>query len=219
MHRYDRQITLIGDENQKKLESSTVTIVGTGALGSACAELLGRAGIGNLRVIDDDIVHLSNLQRQHLFSESDIAKNKARIAAMKLKKINPTITITPIAERLTKENTGLLEGLIIDCTDNHKTRLLIDDYCKENDLLWIHGAAAGVNGQVLVVDKKTNYQKLHPTDKAERKASDVGILNTITTIIGSLQANEAIKILTGKQHEKKLVRVNVNTLKFDKIKV
>ena len=134
VERFSRQLILknIGAKGQKKIMSSKVLIVGVGGLGCPAAENLVRAGIGTIGLIDNDIVNLSNIHRQSLFSSKDIKKSKVSVAAKKLKEINPNTKINTYKSRLTKNNIkNIIKNyeIIIDGSDNFKTKFLINDYC------------------------------------------------------------------------------------------
>src|SRR5208282_4948578 len=151
--RYSRQIRFreIGEEGQRRLGDARVAVVGCGALGSTQAELLARAGVGFLRLIDRDYLEWSNLQRQSLYDEKDAAESvpKAAAAAQRLKAINSSIAIEPAISDLTPANVEeLLEDvdLIMDGTDNFETRFLINDFALSKGIPWIYGAAVGSYG-------------------------------------------------------------------------
>ena len=217
--RYIRQeiFSEIGKKGQERLRKSTIAIVGLGALGSNSAQLLARAGIGKLILVDRDIVELSNLQRQSLFDESDIGKAKAVQAKKHLKKINSEIKIdffiddlnfNNIEKRLIKKNIDL----ILDCTDNLETRFLINDYCIKHKIPFIYSSAVGSKGYVfnIIPNKNTACLRcfLKETTLLETCES-TGVLNTITNLISSLQVNESIKILLNKHN------IEENLLFFD----
>ena len=148
--RYSRQTALseIGEKGQQLLAQKKVVIVGVGALGSVAAELLIRAGLGKLLLIDRDIVEESNLPRQFLYCEDDIGKSKALAAQERLQKINKNCQIQAEAAHLNKKNLSLLADadLILDGTDNLSTRFLLNDYCKKEKKLWIYAAAIKTSG-------------------------------------------------------------------------
>jgi molybdopterin/thiamine biosynthesis adenylyltransferase len=152
MERYSRQelFSGIGKEGQQKIRSATVTIVGCGALGSLQAEILCRAGVGTIKIIDRDFVEPSNLQRQALFTESDVASMtpKAIAACEHLKDINRDVRLIPEVADLSADRFSSLSGtqLILDGTDNFQTRYLINDYAWKNHLPWIYGACVGSTG-------------------------------------------------------------------------
>lgn len=217
--RYSRQEILLG-KRQQMLGRSTVAIVGLGALGSVSAELLVRAGVG-LILIDRDIVELSNLQRQGLFTEEDIGKPKALCANEHLKKINSTIKIKAYAVDLSYENINLVKSdLILDCTDNLETRFLINEYCIKNNIPWIYAAAIANKGYVFnVMPGKTCFRCIFKHAYGLETCDTAGILNTTSTTVAALQVNEAIKILTKQEYEKDLLHIDLKNNKITKIKV
>lgn len=199
-NRYSRQELVLGNKAQQLLRKSKVCIVGIGALGTFSAELLARAGVGNLILIDRDIVELHNLQRQSLFSEEDINKPKALAAKQRLSKINSEIKINAIADDLSSENIGIINAdLILDCTDNLSIRFLLNDYCTKNKISWIYSAAIGNSGRVMDIIPnnycfRCNFKKAEGLDTCDT----VGVMNTVIAMVSSIQVAEAIKILTGK---------------------
>lgn len=216
--RYSRQEIFkeIGKKGQQKLSNSTVVIIGLGALGSSSAELLARAGIGKLILVDRDIVELSNLQRQSLFEENDIGKAKAAQAKERLSKINSDIEIDFFIDDLNFENIIKILNkkinLILDCTDNLETRFLINDFCIKNKIPFIYSSAIGSKGYVFnVIPKKENAcLRCFLKEAAQLDTCETtGVLNTITNLISSFQVDEVFKILLSKKNVEK------NLLFFD----
>jgi len=218
--RYDRQVTLIGEENQELLRKKTVAVVGIGALGSHSVDLLARTGV-NLVLIDFDEVDLSNLQRQSLFDESDVGRNKVEVAEERLKKVNSEIKIKVVNEKLSEENLdNLYSDLILDCTDNLETRFLINKFCVENKIPWVHVAAIKYSGVVFnFIPEKACFNCIYKNVGEIERCEDVGILNSVASLISSIQVSEAVKILLGKDYETNLLRFNLENNSFDKIKV
>ena len=218
MERYAKQVKFIGRRMQKEVCNTTACIVGVGALGTVAADLLARAGM-NLVLIDDDVVQLDNLQRQSLFSEKDIGRNKAEAAKGKLQEINSEIRISAMEVRLTADNVSLIgnPGIILVCTDNMESKSLINDYMHMK-MKCIFGSAAGSKGIVY------SYQPGKPCfrcifgSKIGDTANTIGILNSLTHIVGSMMANEAIKSIIGKP-EDGLLQIDVMANTLDKIKV
>ena len=227
--RYIRQeiFNEIGKKGQDKLRKSTVAVVGLGALGSVSAELLARAGIGKLILIDRDVVELSNLQRQSLFDENDVGKPKASAAKEKLSKINSEIEINFFIDDLNHNNIGkFLDNeinLLLDCTDNLETRFLINDFSVKNKIPFIYSSAVGSKGYVFNVAATKNNPCLRCFLKEAAQldtCETAGVLNTITHLISSIQANEAIKILLGKNNiEKNLLFFDVWKNELMKIRI
>ena len=199
MERYSRQTLLpqIGKAGQKILQKKCIAIIGLGALGSVAAELLARAGIGKINLIDRDIVELSNLQRQLLYSEEDLGKLKAQAAQQRLQKINSNITYQIHPIHLDAENLSLLKkaDLILDCTDNLATRLLVNDFCKKNKKTWIYSSALGTAGYVMPIFPDGPCLQCFLSASSGETCETNGVLNTITTSIASLQVSLALQLL------------------------
>ncbi len=223
MNRYARQVKLkeLSNTGQELLSSSKVAIVGVGALGTVSSQLLVRAGVLNILLIDNDTVDIVNLQRQVLFDEEDVGKEKTMVAKQKLEKINSEARIELFNEWLTPDNAKVLGDydLMLDCTDNMKARHVINDYCKESKKIWIHAAGSGVKGNILVVDNPDTFSKIFRTNESFDNCEEVGVINTLTNIIASLQVTEALKILTKQNHCKDLIRFNLWTNQYHKIKL
>jgi adenylyltransferase/sulfurtransferase len=207
----------IGKKGQEKLLKSKVVIIGCGALGTTIVDNLVRSGIGNIRIIDRDIIELNNLQRQHLFDENDIGKPKALIAAKKLKKINSEINIEYFIDDVNQKNIENLirdVDLVLDGTDNMTIRFLINDACIKNDIPWIYGGAIETYGiSMNIIPNVTACFRCIINKLPETGVMDtcdtVGVLNTIPNIIGSIQGTEAIKILSGKENSRKIITFDV----------
>ncbi len=220
--RYIRQETLrvIGKEGQKKIKQGTITIVGCGALGSTTAELLTRAGTGKIILIDHDIIEDSNLQRQSLYTEKDINKTKTSTLKKHLEEINSKITIKAYEKHLDEETLNLLEGTIIDCTDNIKTRKLINKHCVKEKKTWIHSAATGDKGTVFVITPESAcLECIYGKVKEGSTCSEEGILNSTTHTTAASAVVETLKILMGKEHTKELIRINSWEQTIEKYKV
>ena len=206
--RYSRQIILkkIGIIGQKKLLRSSVLIVGAGGLGSPIAIYLTALGIGNIRIIDKDIVEISNLSRQIIFSSNDVKKNKSSIAVNKLKKLNPDIQFKSFQKKLTKKNIDQIAksvDVIVDGSDNFRTRFLINDYCLENKKILVSGAISRFDGQVYTFNFSKNkspclrcFMPNIPIDSDDNCETE-GVLGTLAGIVGSIQANEVVKEILG----------------------
>jgi len=206
--RYSRQILFrgIGAEGQRRLAAGRVAIVGCGSTGSALAALLGRAGVGTLRIIDRDYVEASNLQRQSLFEESDAAESlpKAVAAARKIAAFNSEIAVEARVDDLVPGNIHeLLEGMhvILDGTDNFETRYLVNDYAVKNSLPWIYAAAVGSYGVTLnVLPGQTACLACIFPDSPRglvETCETSGILNSAVNLVASIAATEAVKLLIG----------------------
>jgi adenylyltransferase/sulfurtransferase len=224
MEKYSRQHLYknIGKEGQIKLSKSTVCIIGIGALGTVASDLLARAGVGRLNLIDRDFVEENNLQRQILFSEEDIGKPKASVALEMLSRINKSLKITARVSDLTYENIAELvekPDLILGCTDNMETRFLINEYSKKNHLSWIYGGAVADRGSVYPVIPGRPCFRCIFSGNAEDTCDTAGILSSVSMITASIMANEAIKILVGSKPEEDLIHFDLWKNEFSKIKV
>ena len=210
IERYSRQIILkkIGVVGQKKLLKSSVLIVGAGGLGSPIAIYLAALGVGKIGIIDKDNIEISNLSRQIIFSTRDIKKNKSSTAISKLKNINPDIQFKSFNKKLTKKNIHIIAknfDLIVDGSDNFRTRFLINDYCFQNKKILISGAISKFDGQVYTFNfsKKKSPCLRCFIPNAQQGDLDIdnceyeGVLGTLGGIIGTIQANEVIKEIIG----------------------
>ncbi len=218
MNRYSHQITFWGPEKQVLLSRKTAVVVGLGSLGSVVAELLVRAGIGQLTIIDHDIVEQHNLQRQSLYTEADVNKLKAKVANEKLQQINNEVAITSHAIHLDEANTELLLGdIVFDCTDNPETRSVINQYCHTR-IPWIYCSIAGSKGMVLPFTDSFCFHCIF--GQKGLSCQTEGILNTTVTATASLQVSEGLKVLLGEEFERNNLLV-IDTWKntLEKIKV
>ncbi len=220
MERYRKQVLVLGKDAQAKLQNSLVAVVGLGALGTVSANLLCRAGVGHLVLIDRDIVKLDNLQRQLLFDEEDLGKPKATQAAEKLRKINSEIKIEAYFENLDQDTSAFLNSdLVLDCTDNLETRFLINDYCKKNKKPWIFASAIKQAGFVYVLTPEKPCFRCIFKEASLETCETTGVLSTITTQIAAIQVNEAIKLIVGAKTEQNLLSVDLTKNKIEKINV
>ena len=207
--RYDRQIRLpmIGREGQERIRESRVAVLGCGALGTVAADILARAGVGTLRLIDRDVVEWTNLQRQSLFYEADAesGRAKAEVACQRLMLANSSVDYQPVVTDVTVDNiTTILADidLVIDATDNFGVRFLLNDYSLRHRLPWVHGGCVGTTGQVMFFtgQGKPCFRCLVPQvppAAAIATCDTAGVLGSATHTVASLQATEAIKWLTG----------------------
>ena len=221
--RYSRQILLneIGKEGQDKLPDKKVAIIGVGALGTVAAELLVRAGVGSLILIDRDIIEESNLQRQTLFDEEDIGKSKVTAAEKRINSINSGIKIKTHSIHLNPQSINILQmaDLILDCTDNLQTRFLINDYCKKEKKPWIYAAAIKTSGYVMPILPQGPCLQCFLSESSLETCDTVGVLNTITVSIASLQATLALKMLLGKEVESTLYHFDIWNQSFKKLQI
>ena len=232
IERYSRQLVLknIGVKGQEKILSAHILIVGVGGLGCPAAENLVRSGIGNIGLIDDDIVGLSNIHRQSLFDTKDVNKSKVIVAKRKLKAINPNTKIKTYKKRLNNKNIKEIiknYDLIIDGSDNFETKFLLNDICLKYKKKLITGAISKFDGHIFTFnfkDKKT--ASLRDFYQEEEISDDIlncefeGVLGTTATIIGAVQANEAIKMTTeiGQNLKNEILIIDLLNLNFRKVK-
>jgi molybdopterin/thiamine biosynthesis adenylyltransferase len=205
--RYARQLVLpeFGEEAQVRLRAASVLVVGAGALGSAATLYLAGAGVGRLGVVDDERVEVSNLHRQPLYIASDVGTAKAAAAVATLSALNPEVSIEPYPARLEPANAAaLVEGqdVVVDCTDRLETRYVVNEACCAAGVALVEGGVLGLAGQVLSVrpGRSACYRCVFPSMSAlgaETSCAEVGILGPVAGVVGSLQALEAIKLITG----------------------
>ncbi len=209
--RYSRHLRLpeVGLDGQRKLEAARVLLVGAGGLGSPAAFYLAAAGVGTLRLVDDDVVDRSNLQRQILHTDARIGVAKVESAAVALSALNPRTLIEAMAERITSDNVErVLEGIdvVIDGADNFPVRYLLNDACVKLGKPLVYGAVHRFEGQVSVFDAGRRrgevpcYRCLFPEPPppdAAPNCSEAGVLGVLPGVIGMLQATDAIKLILG----------------------
>ncbi len=206
--RYSRHILLdeIGIEGQRRLLASRALLIGAGGLGSPAALYLGTAGVGELTIVDDDTVDLTNLQRQIAHDLSRIGRPKAASAAQSVHAINPEIRIDALQERVGAQRLSELVAaadVVLDCSDNFATRQAINAACVAHARPLVAGAAIGFDGQLSVYDTADPllpcYACIFPPDRTfeEARCATMGVFAPLVGIIGSLQAAEALKLLTG----------------------
>jgi adenylyltransferase/sulfurtransferase len=203
---YSRQVILkeLGRKGQRKLAESKVAVVGLGGLGTASSLYLALSGVGHLRLIDQDTVELNNLHRQVLYSLSDLHYPKVEVSAKRLKETNPLTSIEPVAENLNTTNVEkLLSGMdcVVDGLDNMRTRYLVNRACVKIGIPYVFGAAIGIEGNLSVFAPPETpcLECVFPNvDDSNVLTCDVrGVLGATPGIIGTMQAMETIKILTG----------------------
>lgn len=208
--RYQRQILLngFGPEGQQKLAQASVLVIGAGGLGCPALQYLAAAGVGKIGVVDDDAVALHNLHRQVIYTTNDVGLPKLVCAAKRLKEMNPLVDLSLYPVRLTNHNAWeILQSynLVIDATDNFATRYVINDACVLLGKPLVYGAISQFEGQVAIFNGKgdgqrVNYRDLFPQPPAPgsvQNCAEAGVLGVLPGIIGTLQATEAIKLLTG----------------------
>jgi len=209
--RYERQLVLkgFGRNAQIKLQSAKVLVIGAGGLGCPALVYLAASGVGSIGIVDHDSISLSNLHRQILYSTNEVGNNKAEVAAAKLRSLNPEITITSYVSRLGKSN--VMEMIsnyeyIVDCTDNFESRYLINDACLLLKKPLVFAAVSDYQGQLAILNFldesgfSVNYRDLFPIPPNPGEVPNCeenGVLGVLPGIIGTMQAAEIIKLITG----------------------
>ncbi len=226
--RYSRQVLLpeIGKKGQKKLGSSRAVVIGCGALGTNALSFLVRAGVGQVVVVDRDVVDLSNLQRQALFAEADIGRPKAKVAEERLRGINSDVEVRGIVSDVNHTNIeSLVKGatVVLDATDNMDTRFLVNDACVKHGIPWIYAGAVGVTGMVMPVVKggpclRCVFPNL-PQPGQLPTCDTVGIVNTLPAVVAAFEVTEAFKIMQDKEPIKELLVMDVWQGEVQKIRV
>jgi molybdopterin-synthase adenylyltransferase len=208
-NRYDRQIRFapLGESGQRNLAAGRALVCGCGALGSVIASTLVRAGVGFVRIVDRDFVELNNLQRQFLYDEQDIAAAlpKAIAAANKLRLVNSAVVIEPIVADVSYANIDSLAAdvdVIVDGTDNFATRFLVNDFAVKHGKPWVYGGSIGAEGQSMTIIPGQSaclacLLPEAPPPGTTPTCDTAGILGPIVGVIGSIEASEALKILSG----------------------
>ena len=208
-NRYSRQIRFapIGEEGQQRISAARVTVIGAGAIGSVTADLMVRAGIGFLRLVDRDFVDLSNLQRQSLYEEDDVRRNqpKAIAAEAKLRRINSEVQIEAVVDDVnpsTVEDYIQDVDLVLDALDNFETRFVVNDACAKHSRTWIYAAAVGSYGLVMpIIPGKSPCLRCMlgslPAPGTSPTCDTAGVIGSITHIVASIQTAEALKLICG----------------------
>lgn len=226
--RYSRHLNLpgFGSTGQVALQHAAVLVIGAGGLGCPVLQYLTAAGVGTIGLVDNDVVALSNISRQVLYSEADIGKPKVQVAIAKLQAMNSKTKFIAHEEFLSQKNAlTIFSGydLVIDCTDNFETRYLINDACVLLSKTFIHGAVYRFAGQIALMnhgkengERSATYRCLFPEPPAAGAVGNcetAGVLSTLTGIIGTMQATMAVKVICGAGHEVegKLFLFNANS--------
>ncbi|MBN1786472.1 MAG: HesA/MoeB/ThiF family protein [Candidatus Methanofastidiosa archaeon] len=229
MKRYCRNTDFseIGTSGQEMLSKSRAVIVGVGALGGVIATNLARAGIGKITLCDNDTIDIHNLQRQILYDEGDVGSQKLTTAVDNLRDMNSEIKIEGIQEHLNAKNASRIIGssdIVIDGTDKMEPRYIMNRYCVEKGIPYVYGGVLASYGMTfnIVPDATPCLECVFPKTKEFDKlptCSEIGIVNTVPMIIGSIQATEAIKILIGANYSKELIIYDVWIHSFDKVPI
>ncbi len=209
LERYSRQIIMddVGLDGQKKIFDTSICIIGCGGLGTTAAQYLTMSGVGKLSLIDNDLVDLSNLNRQTLFTENDIGKNKSEILSKKLKEINKNSSIIASKVRMTQGNIEkIIEkgDIILDCTDNFESRLIINKFCHLKKKILISAALQNFDIQVFAIASWKNkdnpcYKCIFPNleDSKHQGCDEIGIISSVAGMGGLIQANMALNFILG----------------------
>ena len=230
MDRYARQTMVdgFGREGQQRLSEASALIVGLGGLGAPVAMYLASSGIGRLGLCDLDTVSLTNLQRQILYTERDLGQRKALCAAKRLTAMSSTTGLDIYDTGLTPENAESIisqHDIVVDCTDNFRTRLLIDSVCASLGTPWVHGSIDGMYGTVAVFNHHSGlrYTDLYPdaSEMAKAPSRVIGTLGPVPGIVGSIQALETIKVLTGcgEPLDGQLLSLDLTNMTIEKIQI
>lgn len=206
--RYSRHLLLneVGVEGQEKILQAHVLVIGAGGLGSPVALYLATAGVGRITLVDDDVVDLTNLQRQIAHNMADVGEYKALSATNKIANINPDVQVAPVLERAGVELLDKLVAdadVVVDCCDNFATRHIINAACVQHRKPLVSGAAIRFDGQITVYDSRASeapcYACIFPPDAdvEETRCATMGVFAPLVGIIGSMQAAEALKLICG----------------------
>ncbi len=199
--RYTRQIALaeVGEQGQLRLKQSSVLVVGVGGLGSPIATLLVASGVGRVGLVDCDVVSLSNLPRQTLYTTKDVGKSKVECAERRLSMMNPEVHIESYNTRLDSESAESIVSrydMVVDACDNMATRYVLDTVTQRVGVPYIYGAISGFAGQVSVFNYSGagSYSELYPEESVAEAVPELSVVATTPAIIGAIEANEALKI-------------------------
>jgi len=230
LDRYSRQVMLeeIGYQGQLKLKQSKVCVVGVGGLGNPIVTRLAAMGVGKLRIVDRDVIELSNLHRQTMFNEDDVGQVKVETAAKKLRKLNPDIVVEELPVSI-NDYTALdvVDGcdVVVDALDSVNARYALNKACIEKKIPFVTGAAVGVTGQSFTILPKESacYHCLFPSldEDSMPTCSIEGVHPSILSIVGGIEVSEAVKIITGKEPslKNKVLHVDLENLIFNFTKV
>ena len=230
VERYSRQIVLkdIGTAGQKLIMKSKVLIVGTGGLGCPIADYLSRAGVGTIGIVDFDKVNLSNIHRQPMYNSKDIGKFKVEVIKNKIESINSSIKVKSFKEKLTEKNIEKIIKnfeIIVDGTDNFKTKFLLNKYSIKFKKYLIVGAISKFDGHIFSFNFKDEkspclkcFYQSEPSDEILNCEAE-GILGPVAGTVGNIQANEVLKkiLKMGKDLNKKILIINLFSLDFRKV--
>jgi adenylyltransferase/sulfurtransferase len=230
MQRYSRQVMLeeIGFEGMEKLRSAKVCVVGAGGIGNPVVTQLVAMGIGKLRIVDRDVIEITNLHRQHLYTDDDIGRVKVEAAADRLRRLNPGVEIEPVPTSVTKYTAeSIVKGfdVVVDALDSVDARYALNDACIKHNIPLIYAGALGMLGSIttIIPDKTACLRCIFPALNEEDMpaCSTEGVHPSILYLVGGIQVSEAVKIITGQQPTltNKLLYIDLNELSFEKIQM
>ena len=230
IQRYSRQIILkdVGPIGQKKIINSKVLVVGAGGLGCPVIDYLSRAGVGNIGIVDNDKVNISNIHRQSLYTSKDVGKYKVNSVKEKIKLINPQVKIKTFKERISKKNIEKIfknYDFIVDGSDNFKTKFLLNKYCLNHKKILIVGAISKMDGHIFTFDFKNKndpclkcFYQTEPSDDILNCEYE-GILGPVAGVVGNIQAIEVLKkiLKIGDKSSKKILILDLSKLDFRRV--
>jgi len=202
LRRYSRPLLLpewASAQAQERLKASGVLVVGAGGLGCPALSYLAGAGVGRIGIADGDTVSLSNLHRQTLYTEADLGRPKAKVAAARLGALNREVRLDvwPALDETNAADLIARYDLTLDCTDNFDTRYLVNDACLAAGRRWVWGAAGGTEGMLSVFGPQSTLRGLFPDASGAESCDEIGVLGPLLGVIGALMAGEALKLLGG----------------------
>jgi len=230
LQRYSRQVMLeeIGFEGMEKIRSAKVCVVGAGGIGNPVITQLTAMGVGKIRIVDRDVIEVTNLHRQHLYTDDDIGRVKVEAAAERLRRLNPTVEIEPVPTSVTRYTADdIVKGfdIIIDALDSVDARYALNDACIKHNIPLIYAGAIGVTGSVCTIlpNKSACLRCMFPElNEDEMPAcSTEGVHPSVLYLVAGIQVSEAVKIIIGKEPTlvNKLLYIDLNELSFDRIQM
>ena len=230
LQRYSRQVMLeeIGFEGMEKIKSAKICVVGAGGIGNPVSTQLVAMGVGKVRIVDRDVIEVTNLHRQHLYTDEDIGRVKVEAAADRLCKLNPTVKIEPVPTSVTKYTAeSLVEGfdIVIDALDSVDARYALNDACIKHNIPLIYAGALGVLGSVCTIlpNKTACLRCMFPELNEEEMpaCSTEGVHPSILYLVAGIQVSEAVKIITGREPAlaNELLYIDLNELSFERIQM
>jgi molybdopterin/thiamine biosynthesis adenylyltransferase len=219
--RYEKNMNMLSQEENDRLKTFKVCVIGCGGLGGYVIEMLGRLGIGNITAVDGDVFEVNNLNRQLLCTEEDLGKAKSFIAEARMKKVNSDIKLNPIQVYVTDENCDeVIDGhdVVVDALDNIKTRRILEVHCEKLGIPLIHGAIAGWHGQVsTIMPGDKTISKIYPPDVNKGAETKLGNPSFSPALVASIEVAETLKVLLnrGKTLQGKLLSINLLNQEYE----